>query len=367
MIKKHIYNKLDLLGDSFLEIINQSNPNVTSALAKLGKNEDEIRRIEFFDWFQGVGLYGFYKLYNFTENTRYLNIIKEYYRQRMEDGLPDKNVNAMAPMLTLLFLAEELDSDTYKATCLEWARWLYEEMPRTTEGGFQHITLEADNHNELWDDTLFMAVLFLAKAGLVFNEEKYIEEAIYQFLLHTEYLLDTHTGLWYHGWTFNGNHNFVKALWGRGNSWITIFIPEFLEYLSEYAIPSSTKRYIVNILNKQIEALYKYQNANGLWHTLVNDSDSYLEASATCGLAYGILKAVRLGYIKGTYKASGDKAVYQILNLIDEKGILNQVSAGTAMGKDSLDFYRNIPLAPRAYGQAMAMLLLIEALEHTYE
>lgn len=366
-MRRELYDKLDVLGNSFLTIINTSNPHVTSSLKKLGKNEEDIRRIEFFDWFQGVGLYGFYKLYEGTKNIRYLTILEDYYRQRMEDGLPEKNVNAMAPMLTLLFLSEELNNATYKATCLEWAKWLYEEMPRTIEGGFQHITCEADNENELWDDTLFMSVLFLAKAGLVFNEEKYIEEAIYQFLIHTKYLVDPKTGLWYHGWTFNGNHNFVKALWGRGNSWITIFIPEFLEYLEDYDLPPSTRRYLEEVLKRQVKALKTYQSDNGLWHTLVNDTNSYVESSATCGFAYGILKAVRSGCISDEYKELGFKALEGILPLIDEMGILHQVSGGTAMGKDSLDFYRNIPLEPKPYGQAMAMLLLTEALNHTIE
>ena len=39
-------------------------------------------------------------------------------------------------------------------------------------------------------------------------------------------------------------------------------------------------------------ALAKYQDESGLWHTLINDSNSYLESSATAGFAYGILKAV---------------------------------------------------------------------------
>lgn len=364
MKREIIIEKLERLGDSFYEIMSISNPNVVNSLKKFGKTDDEIRRIEFFDWFQGVGLYGFYKLYKQTNNKKYLDILNQYYTERIEDGLPDKNINSMAPVLTLLCLYEETLNEKYKEICLEWAEWLYENLPKTIEGGFQHITCEAVNDQELWDDTLFMSVLFLTKAGIVFENNAYVEEAIYQFMVHTKYLLDTNTGLWYHGWTFDGNHNFVKALWGRGNSWITIFIPEFIEYLKDYPLQPSTRRYMIETLNRQVEALKKYQNNNGLWHTLVNDSNSYVEASATCGFAYGILKSQRLGYITGEYNAIGLKAVESILNLIDDKGTVNQVSGGTAMGKDSLDFYRNIPIIPKPYGQAMAILLLIETLEH---
>ena len=50
-------------------------------------------------------------------------------------------------------------------------------------------------------------------------------------MLHVKYLQDSRTGLWFHGWTFDGRHNFAKALWARGNSWVTIAIPEFIEML----------------------------------------------------------------------------------------------------------------------------------------
>lgn len=50
-----------------------------------------------------------------------------------------------------------------------------------------------------------------------------------------------------------------------------------------------------------------------------------------------------------------------MLDCIDETGVVRQVSYGTPMGRDSKDFYKKIPLHSMPYGQAMAMLFLIEA------
>ena len=50
-------------------------------------------------------------------------------------------------------------------------------FPRTKEGGFQHITSDTLNEQELWDDTLFMTVLFLANMGRILNKKDYEEEA----------------------------------------------------------------------------------------------------------------------------------------------------------------------------------------------
>jgi unsaturated rhamnogalacturonyl hydrolase len=96
-----------------------------------------------------------------------------------------------------------------------------------------------------------------------------------------------------------------------------------------------------------------------LWHTLLDDPSSYLEASATAGIAYGILKAVRKGYLDARYAETAERAVKAIISNISDDGELQQVSFGTGMGPD-LDFYREIPLTSMPYGQAMAILCLAE-------
>jgi unsaturated rhamnogalacturonyl hydrolase len=184
-----------------------------------------------------------------------------------------------------------------------------------------------------------------------------VQEAIYQFLLHAEYLCDVKSGLWYHGWTFEGNHHFSEAFWGRGNCWVTIAIPLFLE---TKGLPESVRRYLETILVRQINALVPLQDAGGMWHTLLDDPSSYLESSATCGFGYGVLRAVKMGLLDQSYLEVSKKALQAILENIDENGVVQKVSYGTPMGKDTKDFYKQIPLRPMPYGQALAMLFLME-------
>ena len=101
------------------------------------------------------------------------------------------------------------------------------------------------------------------------------------------------------------------------------------------------------------------QHEGGLWHTLLDDPDSYLEASAAAGFAYGILKAVRKGYISDEYAPCAIKAIKAVLENIDETGELQQVSFGTPVF-DDLQGYRDIPLTSMPYGQSMAILALVE-------
>jgi unsaturated rhamnogalacturonyl hydrolase len=312
------------------------------------------------EWTHGVGLYGMYQYYRQTGDRKMREIIDGWFADRFAEGATTKNVNTMAPFLTLAYRYEETRDPSYLPWLESWAEWAMYEMPRTEHGGMQHITLAEENHQQMWDDTLMMTVLPLAKIGKLLNRPEYVEEATYQFLLHVQNLMDRETGLWFHGWNYEGCHNFAKARWARGNSWLTIVIPDFLE-LVDLPENNAVRRYLVQVLESQVAALAKCQDDSGLWHTLLDDPHSYLEASATAGFAYGILKGIRKRYLGKEYAEIAEKAMQGIVKNISPDGELMQVSFGTGMGSN-LDFYRQIPLTSMPYGQAMAILCLGEYL-----
>ena len=311
------------------------------------------------EWTHGIGLYGMWQYYDQTGEAAMRDIIDSWFAARLAEGTT-KNVNTMAPFLTLAYRYEEAGDRTLLPWLDSWAEWAMRAMPRTPHGGMQHITLAEENHHQLWDDTLMMTVLPLTKIGLLLDRPHYVREATFQFLTHVAYLMDRETGLWFHGWTFEGNHNFAKARWARGNSWLTMVIPDFLELVD---LPESdpVRRFLIEVLDSQVAALAALQDGSGLWHTLLDDPSSYVEASATAGFAYGILKAVRKGYLGAQYSPVAEQAVRAVIANISDDGELQQVSFGTGMGSD-LDFYRDIPRTSMPYGQAMAILCLAEYL-----
>lgn len=312
------------------------------------------------EWTHGVGLYGMYQYYRQTGDKQMRDVIDSWFQARFAEGATTKNVNTMAPFLTLAYRYEETGDPALLPWLESWAEWAMYDMPRTEHGGMQHITLAEENHQQMWDDTLMMTVLPLAKIGKLLGKPEYVEEAVYQFLLHVQNLMDRETGLWFHGWNYEGRHNFASARWARGNSWLTIVIPDFLE-LMDWPENNATRRYLIQVLENQVAALATCQDESGLWHTLLDDPTSYLEASATAGFAYGMLKAVRKRYIGKRYAAVAEKAIKGVVSNISPQGELLQVSFGTGMGHD-LEFYRQIPLTSMPYGQAMAILALTEYL-----
>ncbi|MEH0675502.1 glycoside hydrolase family 88 protein [Vibrio scophthalmi] len=313
------------------------------------------------EWTHGIGLYGMYKYYQQTNDQTVLNIIDEWFEDRFAEEQATKNVNTVCPFLTLAYRYEETQDQSLIPYLETWAEYVMYQMPKTQSGGIQHIVYNSENNEQMWDDTLMMSVMPLTKIGLLLNRPEYVEEAKYQFLTHIQYLMDRETGAWFHGWTFDGNHNFANARWARGNSWVTIVIPDFLELL-DLPEHDAYRRHLVHILERQVAMLARTQQESGLWCTLLDDDHSYVEASATAGFAYGILKAVRKRYISADYAPMANKAVDVLIkDYISESGELINVSFGTAMG-DDLDYYRNIPLTSMPYGQAMAILCLSEYL-----
>lgn len=312
------------------------------------------------EWTHGIGLYGMWKYYEMTGSERAFQIMLDWFRDRFAAGTPTKNINTVSPFLTLAYLYEKTGNQTYIPYLDTWAEWVMHGLPKTEEGGFQHIVFNSENPQQLWDDTLMMSVLPLAKIGLLLGRPEYVEEAKRQFLIHIKYLFDTKTGLWFHGWTFDGRHNFADALWARGNCWVTIAIPEFIELL-DLKPGDPLRTFLIDTLENQVKALARYQTEDGRWHTLINDPTSYLESSAAAGFGYGIMKAVRKRYISADYEPMAIKAVHAVLNKIAPDGELQEVSFGTALGSD-LQYYRDVKLTSMPYGQSLAIVCLTEML-----
>lgn len=367
--KEEITRKLDLVVNKLLTL---GGPVNETELENGGESIGFFRRdfgISEWDWPQGVGLYGLYKIMMVEKKDEYREFLCSWFKSNMAEGLPSRNINTTTPLLTLVQLNEICPDPEFESLCLSWADWLMRCLPRTEEGGFQHVTsANGDrlgvrlNENEMWIDTLFMTVLFLNRMGQKYNRQDWISESIHQVLLHIKYLYDKKTGLFYHGWTFNTRDNFGGVFWCRGNSWFTAGILEYLE-MFKGSLDAGVREFIVNTYKSQVRTLKKLQSQSGLWHTVLDDPASYEEVSGSAAITAGILKGIKLGILDDSYLDCAWKGVRAVMNNIDEEGTVLNVSGGTGMGADR-EHYKKILIAPMAYGQSLTILALIQALDN---
>jgi len=320
--------------------------------------------IESWEWPQGVGIFGLYKCYEFSENKEILDFLTKWFDNCIKMGVPEKNINTTAPMLTLTYIYEITKNKVYKDLIEEWVDWIMSEdgLIRTGNDCFQHMITGDPNPDEILIDTLFMTLLFLGRAGTLLNRKDCIDEANYQILSHIKYLFDKDADLFYHGYNFKRKSNYGEVHWGRGNAWYTVGIIEYIEHTK---IDEALKRYFLSIYKSQCEALLKHVDKDtGLWHTVIDDESSYIEISASAGFLCGIMSGVRNGILnKEQYGPHIEKALNNILKYIDENGGVLNVSYGTPIGENA-DFYKEIPCCLMTYGQALMIMLLQEALLH---
>lgn len=368
--EKELREKLDLVID---KLLNLGGPENEKELEENGGESIGFFKRDFgireWDWPQGVGLYGLLKIMKTEKNEKYQKFLYDWFEENIAKGLPSKNINTTTPLLTLVELNEQYHHPEFEDLCLKWADWLMNCLPRTKEGGFQHVTsANGDrlgvrlNENEMWIDTIFMTVLFLNKMGQKYKKQEWIDESIHQVLMHIKYLCDKDTGLFYHGWTFNEQNNFGGIFWCRGNSWFTLGILDYID-MFKGTMNAGLKQFVIDAYKAQVHKLKELQSKSGLWHTVLLDPSSYEEVSGSAAIAAGILKGIRYGILDDSYLECAQRAVKGILKNIDQDGTVLNVSGGTGMGYDA-DHYKNILIAPMAYGQSLTILALAEALLH---
>lgn len=318
--------------------------------------------IDCWEWPQGVGLFGLYKYYCISRKKEIFDFLVSWYDQRIDEGIHEKNVNTTAPMLTLTYLYEETGKERYLQLIQEWVDWIMKDkkLLRTGDDCFQHMITGDPNDGEILIDTIFMTLLFLARAGKLLNRSDCLDEVNYQILIHIKYLLDKKTGLFFHGYNFNHNHNYGAIHWCRGNSWYTVGI---IQLLSELSIDPALRRYYLGIYQNQARALKQHADPEtGLWHTVIDDTSTYIETSGSAAFLCGIMQGVRLGFLaREEYGALIDRGIGSLGSFIAGDGTVLQVSYGTPIG-DSVEFYQDIPCCPMTYGQALVILNLQEAL-----
>ena len=319
--------------------------------------------IDCWEWPQGVGLFGLYKYYTVSKKQEILDFLLSWYDARISEGIQEKNINTTSPMLTLTYLYEISGKESHLSLIKEWADWIMEEkgLIRTGDGCFQHMITGNPNDGEILIDTIFMTLLFLARAGKILGKPEYLDEVNYQVLNHIKYLFDKEAGLFYHGFNFNYNNNYGKVHWARGNCWYTVAI---LEYLNEFNIDPCLQRYFLSVYSSQLTALKTHADAEKkLWHTIIDDASSYIEISGSAGFLCGMIKGVKQCILSGEeYRGLIDSALDSIITYIAEDGTVENVSYGTPIGHDS-EFYKNIPVRPMTYGQALMILCLAEAMD----
>ncbi|MBP1974483.1 rhamnogalacturonyl hydrolase YesR [Cohnella thailandensis] len=173
--------------------------------------------------------------------------------------------------------------------------------------------------------------------GTLLNRDDYLEDGLRQYHGHERFLQDARSNLFYHGWDHLAQNHMSGVFWARGNSWAAYTMARALK---EIPVTHPSYMQIHDSLRDQLASLVRLQSEEGLWHTVLNNPESYREASGSAGIAAALIEFDEaIG--SPLYRSYIHKSLEGLLKQVSEDGTLLNVSAGTAVMDDE-EGYRNV-------------------------
>jgi unsaturated rhamnogalacturonyl hydrolase len=339
-------------------------------------------------WAYAKGLMcdAFIALWKETGNKVYFEYAQAYADTMIDKSgmiygykMEDYNIDKINPGKMLFSLLEETGDLRYE-TAIHTLRRQLAEHPRTEAGGFWH---KKRYPHQMWLDGLYMGSVFYARYGKEYNEPGNLVDAANWIILMEEKARDPETGLLHHAWDESREQQWADSetglsehFWGRGMGWYGMALVDILDYLDE----DSRREEVIEIVGRMAEAITKVQDLeSGVWYQVLDMADregNYLEGSVSSMFTYFLLKAVKEGYIDGSYYQFARKAYQGILEnlmVIREDGgtVITPVCAVAGLGGDpyrdgSYEYYINEKRRdndPKAVGPFILASILYEELE----
>ena len=170
-----------------------------------------------------------------------------------------------------------------------------------------------------WIDDMFMITSLQSQAYLATHDKKYIDQTAKEMVAYLD-KLQNENGLFYHAPD-------APFYWGRGNGWMAAGMAELLSVLPK---DNSNRKRIMQGYLKMMKSLLQYQDANGMWHQLIDDANAWPETSATGMFSFAFITGVKNGWLKEkVYGPAARKAWLALIQYIDEKNDLKEVCEGT--------------------------------------
>ncbi|MBN1963111.1 MAG: glycoside hydrolase family 88 protein [Anaerolineae bacterium] len=316
-----------------------------------------------YEW--GLMLKAILEVWRATGERRYFEYVKSQVDRfvdpsgQIDTYRPDEqNLDHINPGKVLFPLYRETGNPRYEQA----ARRLREQLrthPRTGERGFWH---KAIYPHQMWLDGLYMAGPFLAEFAATFDEPEGFDEVAHQIILIECHTRDERTGLLYHGWDESRQQAWANLetgtsphFWGRAMGWYVMALADVLDHLPD---DHPQRDSITAILDRTLGALVAVQDrTTGLWYQVLDQGDrtgNYLEASASCMIAYALAKAIRRGYTGACHTQAARRAYQGILAHlagVDEAGFahLHRICSvaglgGTPYRDGSFDYYISEPI-----------------------
>jgi len=203
----------------------------------------------------------------------------------------------------------------------------------------------------MWVDDAYMSIPFLAQMGKLTGERRYYDDAARQVIGMSARLFDEGKGLYDHSW-FEDSPVDARFFWGRGAGWMLMAMSELLS-----VIPGDhpDRARVLDQFQRAVRGVAAVQGGTGLWHQLLDKTDSYLESSASAMFTFAIARGVNRGWIAQAYAPVAQTGWRALEQRVAADGRIEGICVGTTAAHDLVYYYhRPTELgAMQGYGAAL--------------
>lgn len=290
----------------------------------------------FTDWGKGICVHGLIDAYNATGDEKYLSFARYWTDQSIRTQTVDGEFghgeltsgDSTAIGQSVLYFYEKTNDTVYLDAAIKNLDYLRSPDRIWVDGG--HLTggsSHLKNRPELWIDHLFMVVPFWAQLGVILNNSDYVNESVHQIFKHLEHLLDPATNLTMHIWSETVGYK-DPNIWARGIGWATAAIARTLDIIPETHANYTDLR---DVVLDMLVSLETYQDPSGLWPTIVNDTNTFLETSGATLYAYTVAKLynINASWITSALGQMAEDAFNAVVQKVDAFGVVHWCTGGT--------------------------------------
>lgn len=205
-------------------------------------------------------------------------------------------------------------------------------VPRFEDGTFHRI-------KTMWTDDTYMCLPFLVRLGVMTGEERYFDDILAQLRGFFKRMWMEEQELFSHIY-FVEDKKPNRIPWGRGNGWVMLALSEVLlllpkEYHGYEEILGYYKKFAAGVLkHRDSETL--------LWHQVINNQNSYIEASGSAMFITALARGVRNGWIDKSLEKTVEESWKALLyHCVDSEYNLHGVCMGSGCSKDE-NYYCNL-------------------------
>jgi len=302
---------------------------------------------------ESIALRGLMNAASATGDPEPLTYSLALLRAYLASGVGKSPVEHVAPATELLLAFSSTGDDAFLRAARRRAQ-LHESFPCNTSGAKLHRSDLSGWDRQIWVDCMDVDAPFLARLGALTGEDQYFDQSAQEAIAYARALQDDATGLFYHGFEEYCGRN--GQVWARGNGWAMMGLVETLKFLPK---PTSHYNELRQRLVSQCQSLAKYQDSEGLWHTLLIQPQTYLESTLATMAAYALREAFDAGILdESEFGYMEKKARAAAMRLIAEDGTLQLVSDATPVGEPGM--YASRPFGIFPWGQGALLLLVTQ-------